>query len=106
MTDREKVVKGLEVCTQPSSCRKCPYWRVYDSTIEQCAKELMLDALELLKEQEPLEPTRVEIEQAGPLYHRCYCQKCGHYVGNMIKNKVGDVHENFCSSCGQAVKWE
>ena len=60
----------------------------------------------LLKDQEPIEPIREEIEQAGPLYHRCYCKKCGHHVGNMIKNKVTDVHENFCSNCGQAVKWK
>lgn len=75
--------------------------------VEQYLEDSGFDVeVELLKEQEPLEPTMVRIEQAGPLYHRCYCKKCGHHVGNMINNKVADVHENFCSSCGQAVKWD
>ena len=67
--------------------------------------EYIDDALEIMKEQEPLEPTRVIIEQVGPLYHRCYCKKCGHHVGNMVNNRVADVHEDYCSRCGQAVKW-
>lgn len=75
-------------------------------TFYHLSSSMFHEMCELLKEQEPLEPTRVEIYQAGPLYHRCYCKKCGHHVGNMIKNKVTEAHENFCSKCGQAVKWE
>lgn len=67
---------------------------------------IMRKAWAMLKEQAPIEPIKEEIEQAGPLYHRCYCKKCGHHVGNMIRNKVTEAHENYCSSCGQAVKWD
>lgn len=73
-----------------------------DSEVQEIAKA----AFALMEEQEPLEPTRVKIDQAGPSYHRCYCKKCGHHVGNMIRNKVAKVHENYCSCCGQEVKWE
>ena len=50
MAELEKVLKGIEICLHPGSCRECPYYRVYDTTIEKCAKEMMQDALELLKE--------------------------------------------------------
>ena len=103
MIDREKVIKGLE-CHAEVNCVECPYrdgWRTCPF-----GETLLADAIDLLKEQEPLEPTRVEVEQAGPLYYRCYCKKCGHRVGNMMNNRVADVHENFCSRCGRAVKWE
>jgi hypothetical protein len=105
--DREKVFDAFRNCITEPKCKDCPW--------EQCEQfnqkkvsipvTLALDVLNLLKEQEPLEPTMVKREQSGPLYHLCYCQKCGHHVGNMIKNKVADMHENFCSRCGQAVKW-
>ena len=100
MINAEKIIKQLEL--QLDDLQKYANRDELLTLTQEQAKEIIA----LLKEQEPLEPTRVKIEQAGPLYHRCYCQKCGHHVGNIIKNKVADVHENFCSSCGQAVKWE
>lgn len=52
MTDREKVIKGLEVCTSiedGESCpKKCPYYQDVCYGYDQ----LMRDALALLKEQE------------------------------------------------------
>ena len=51
MPDRERVLKGLEVCTEHSSpvedCRKCPY-----QGEEYCTDAVMLDALALLRERE------------------------------------------------------
>lgn len=61
---------------------------------------------ELLKKQEPVEPRKVMVEQAGPLYYRCYCHLCGHLVGNVVNKKVTDVHEKYCAQCGQALKWD
>ena len=100
MIDREKVIKGLEI--QLEDLKKYADNDQPLSLTQEQAQEIIF----LLKQQEAVEPMRVEIEQAGPLYHRCYCLKCGHHVGNMIQNKVTDVHENFCSNCGQKVKWE
>ena len=106
MIDMKKVIKGLEKCKR-HECDDCTEKGASQAPWDCPAYDDFVDsALALLKDQEPLEPKRVEIEQAGPLYHRCYCQKCGHHVGNMINNKVADVHENFCSKCGQAVKWD
>ena len=48
MADREKVIKGLEHCGQPTECDGCPY----DSLTSGCFTKLKADALELLKEQE------------------------------------------------------
>ena len=55
MTDREKVIKGLEQCTKvPYVCDDdCPYYHT-----SLCREELKNDALVLLKEQEEQdEPT-------------------------------------------------
>ena len=49
MTDREKVIKGLECCGETMTCNQCPY----DSEMGGCFRNLKADALNLLKEQEP-----------------------------------------------------
>lgn len=55
MIDREKVIKGLELCTSGSeygdnTCQECPY---FVSVKYGCHRQQMeKDALELLKEQE------------------------------------------------------
>ena len=61
MIDREKVVKGLEYCTGNQLCSGCGY---YDPDNVRCQKDLMRDALELLKEQEPVTPKEVS------MYHK------------------------------------
>lgn len=56
MVDREKVIKGLECCSQMSGnvCRKCPYWdECHDTNLPLYGiPHLASDALELLKEQQ------------------------------------------------------
>lgn len=54
MPDREKVLKGLEICTSPVCRTDCPY----DNERNGCSLMLMKDALELLKAQEPVKPRR------------------------------------------------
>ena len=56
MIDREKVIKGLECCIDQGAneefdCRKCPYY-VSPARLA-CWINLQIDAVELLKEQEP-----------------------------------------------------
>ena len=52
MVDRNKVIKGLELCKQDAklcfSETECPY----QCEFPRCCLKLMADALELLKEQE------------------------------------------------------
>lgn len=65
----------------------------------------MRDALELLKEREPIKPT-VNVDT-------WVCSKCGH---ELESQKLFDDGENpqivlneqyaFCPSCGREVKWE
>lgn len=54
MVDREKVIKGLECCIDPlkARCPECPYYPCYDQ--DTTSEQLLADALELLKEQEPV----------------------------------------------------
>ena len=51
------------------------------------------DALELLKEQEPVEPKRIDGK-------RNYFIKCGNCNYDLVTGF------QFCPHCGQAVKWE
>lgn len=50
MTNREKVIKGLEYCTTSNDCRPCIYWQSFDDT----GCKVMKDALALLKEQKDI----------------------------------------------------
>jgi hypothetical protein len=61
MPDREKVIKGLEICipmkyetNEEKECRheQCPYGRENYKPMNGCFWDLMSDALVLLKEQE------------------------------------------------------
>ena len=59
MIDREKVILGLEKCTEHGfNCgvkgKGCPYydWKYNDAETGDCIDRLMLDALDLLKEDE------------------------------------------------------
>lgn len=81
MADREKVMSWLEGLAEPD-------WRVFhsDSEVQNIAKS----ALELLKEQEAVEPL------SDPyVYWRC--GSCGREIG---------FKHNFCEWCGRSVKWE
>ena len=94
MADREKVVKGLEYCTGNHLCSGCGY---YDPDNVRCQKDLMRDALELLKEQEPVTPKEVSMYPQN----QYACGSCGH-----VSIGTKDYHAKFCPACGRKVKWE
>lgn len=88
MTDREKVIKGLEIHTKPNSrCVGCPY-----PNNGLCGDQLYHDALAMLKEQEPVEPIR-QIEQTE-------WTVCGNCRNHIISKWA------VCPYCGRSVKWE
>ena len=60
MADREKVVKGLEMCIADEYCNGCPYEVQCYSPGQEYAESMMRDALELLKEHEVRELTMDE----------------------------------------------
>lgn len=96
MTDREKVVRAVETC--------------FDSWIDKHrnmgldlheVERMKRDALELLKEQEPVEPS-VDVDTY-------VCPNCGHrleHQGMLGDNVIFDERYNFCPACGKAVKWQ
>lgn len=50
--DREKIINALENCVLDGNCINCEY-----ITYTACKTCIMIDALTLLKEQEPIKPT-------------------------------------------------
>lgn len=97
MADRDKVIKGLECCSQMvgECCRECPY-------ADECEEgegllagsaHLAADALSLLKAQEQ---DSKKIIEKGNVYE---CPWCGEEV-------FSDTNPNYCGYCGQAVKWD
>ena len=98
--DREKVIKKLEslrdICNAKSNMaigNGKVAWAGYANTAD--------DALALLKEQEAVEPEEI-VNEHFPIgdYRRTIgwlCGKCG-------KALMGDG--DYCSYCGQAVKWD
>lgn len=84
MINRENVVKALE-----DSYR-------YSNVEEGCTlvlQDVVLSAISLLKEQEPIRPTWLQ--------GKAYCGSCGHG----FPRKSADREINYCSYCGRTVKW-
>jgi DNA-directed RNA polymerase subunit RPC12/RpoP len=98
MIDREKVIKGLEHCRRVSiGCQqKCPYKSNFG-----CRSQLMADALELLKEQEPVKA----LAYGDDSY---ICNNCGTVVGwdEWEPGGIEEVRYKFCPECGKAVEWD
>ena len=96
MTDREKVIKGLECCSSAEECGKqCPYWDDKGA----CRTHLEADALALLKAQEPMKPVVSEEKYGDALDH---CPSCERALPN--GGEYGKSY--YCYKCGQAVKWK
>ena len=99
MPDMENVIKWLDVCKtshyavgikEDYPCRLCPYHEK-----EYCMKQLITDALALLKEQEVV-PVLIR-EGKSKMYNDYRCPRCDQEI----------VYEqNYCSECGSVVKWE
>ena len=97
MPDREKVIKGLECCTMmttleyPYRCKECPY-QINGNPCERFT--IMKDALELLKEQEAVEP-HSHLTDDSDLYFTC--GKCGRVIWS--------ESYKFCPICATRIAW-
>ena len=110
MIDREKVITGLELCTNisPDGCLMlCPYKDEKDETYSGfCEQVLKQDALALLKEQDG--KPMIENERGWN------CPSCGmNLIGKTASGYPCDLIDlpedepiHFCPMCGQAVIWE
>lgn len=106
MTDREKVIAAYECSNEKlpdKRCEKCPFGYEYldqtgDTYFVGCNTErMMVDAIDLLKAQEPVEPKKNDVELAGLRTWDWACPEC---------NCILIYRANYCSCCGRAVKWE
>lgn len=94
MDKKEKVIRGLECCRQNTpddpfqQCGACPY-NINGIYVEDCRSVLSGDALEVLKELEPL-----TIHDPGAI-----CPNCKWPL-------YPEDHPNYCGNCGKAVKWD
>ena len=99
MIDREKVIKGLEICTsKPCYCTDCPY----KPNCYLDSQEVMEDALSLLKE-------HVEQKKGFWLYPTsldCHCSVCGEQPEHEPGASVPLY--NYCPYCGAEMepKWD
>ena len=98
MSDREKVIKGLQIERECVSrdcdrdCGKCDLVQDRDWLLS-----VYDDALALLKEQEPKSVKVVKTAYDHELY---YCPRCDRPFCDLYY-----VKPKFCDKCGQAVKW-
>lgn len=107
MTDREKVIKGLECCRFDDDgihwCAECPYQASEEEKHHldwNChIAEMVNDIKDLLKAQEPVEAyVRAHgtgFESATSWWYAC--RNCHEPI---------DPKDKFCRHCGRAVKWD
>ena len=93
MPDREKVIFDIErcICHVPDACRDCSHYK--HGEYLDCMEELLKDALAMLKEQEAVEPRRID----GKRNHFIKCGNCNY---DLLTGYL------FCPHCGKAVKWD
>lgn len=104
MIDREKVIKGLEFTKAMITFNPSTGEDIEPENLNEANKtsyDACVGAIALLKEQDAVEPEEI-VNDHFPVgdYRRTIgwlCGKCGKAI-------MGDG--NYCSYCGQAVKWE
>jgi len=100
MNELEKVISGLACCTQTMlnqntrPCDGCPY--DVDGKAIACNTQLMADALELLKTQEPVKPIMHYVPDGKRSSTAWQCGNCLIDIG---------YGENYCHNCRRKVKW-
>lgn len=121
MPDREKVIKGLEVCTSIADDELCPKDCPYYQEVCYGYDQLMRDALALLKEQEEdIQDLRRENHNILTQFHEWAKEQeavepiliregrnknYNDYVCPRCDNEV--VYEqNYCSECGVQFLWK
>ena len=101
MADREKVMRGLEVCSTVEDLAPCPNECPYHKPDAVCygTARLMQDALALLKGEKAMEPVPVFV---SPLNDRNYIF-CGACKTMIAQDRPKNY--KFCPWCGRAIKW-
>lgn len=107
MTDREKVVNGLECCEalhnggDVKCATKCPYWLGGDGSVDNnCRGRLIFDVLALLKAQEPIEARLHLCESCAKEYPECDATSDDIMFGRGIGN------DNVIGCAAYVNKWK
>ena len=103
MVDREKVIRGLKCIVwsdQQGTCNECKYFRPFTDHPDcgWCDNRIVLmDALELLREQEPVRFKVTQQRRSYPFWD-AVCDGCGY--------KTCTIHTNwkYCPECGRRIK--
>lgn len=105
MTDREKVIDGLEMLRFFNQRSGRELWADKPHGIQQTditnADAIFADAISMLKEQEPIEP-KVDVDEWR-------CGNCGHELEHqelLGENVLFHEQYSYCPQCGKAVKWD
>ncbi|MBQ1792888.1 MAG: hypothetical protein II008_22160 [Oscillospiraceae bacterium] len=92
MPDREKVIKGLEICKNPHGrCAECQY-DDGELDLTNCTSILCGDALALLKKQETQKFLVDESGKITPLPVVVRCKDCKHYDKKTGRCALRHVH--------------
>ena len=105
MTDRERVIFDIErcICHVPDACKDCSKYGG-DSAL-RCMEDLLKDALELLKEQEPVAHATWLCEETSTAYDlygvktwaaKYKCSKCG----SVHRAIEAHMCYSYCPMCG------
>lgn len=103
MDMRDKVITGfmcLLSCTTPNDCSECGY-ECNTAIHVKTPVNMIFDAIDLLKAQEPIEP-KVDVDEWR-------CGNCGHKLEHqelLGENVLFHEQYSYCPQCGQAVKWK
>lgn len=106
MTDREKVIDGLEMLRFFNQRAGRELWADKPYGVQETdianADAIYANAIALLKEQEVVESVRDK--ETGRFW---LCGNCGEYVG-FEDNDPSDPNEfdKYCRECGHPVLWE
>lgn len=101
--DRDKVIKGLELCLgsiDSAGCpEECPYYEACQKYENYAVfQPLMRDALEALKAQEPVKPKKVKGYK--PPVCTLFDYECENCESPIMEKQP------FCAGCGKALKWD
>ena len=96
MTDIEKVIKGLEEL-EGFLFKEYTNIKAEESKIYYDRFKSLSDALELLKEHEPIEPI-AQLDRDED-----YIFLCSNCKGEIFGGDV--LHDNYCPTCGRLVNW-
>lgn len=99
MIGREKVIKGLECCSEKQNCKECPYF-CFNA---KCQDDMNRDALSLLKEQEAVEGHWIPIESPTGVEAFGIKEMTVQVVRCSVCNAEEDVSfatYRFCPRCG------